>query len=128
MRRAFSSAAIGACTPPWYTPAGTETTAADWNDPTARCVALYLDGADDPDRTADGTPLADDDYLLLINAWWEPLDFHVLQTRPDQAWHPELDPYEPADVTETAKLVGGDPVPVGPRSIRVLRGTSDRTS
>jgi isoamylase len=38
----------------WYTPAGTEMTPAQWGDPGARSVAIYLDGADDPDRAADG--------------------------------------------------------------------------
>lgn len=32
-------------------------TVAGWDDPGSRAVALYLDGADDPDRAEDGTPL-----------------------------------------------------------------------
>jgi isoamylase len=52
-RRRRFLAGIEASELQWYTPAGTETTAADWNDPTARCVALYLDGADDPDRAGE---------------------------------------------------------------------------
>jgi hypothetical protein len=51
-------------------------------DPDALAVALYLDGCDDPDRAADGTWLADDDFLVLVNAWWEPLDFTLPDTRP----------------------------------------------
>jgi hypothetical protein len=39
-------------------------TQSDWNFPGARSLALYLDGADDPDRGPDGTPLVDDDFLL----------------------------------------------------------------
>jgi hypothetical protein len=58
-------------------------------------VAVYLDGADDPDRAADGTPLTDDDFLLLVNAWWEPLGFTVPVTRPGQLWEPEIDTYDP---------------------------------
>jgi hypothetical protein len=30
---------------------------ADWADPNARAIAVYLDGADDPDRAEDGTRL-----------------------------------------------------------------------
>ena len=55
--------------------------------PEARSVALYLDGADAPDLAADGSPLLDDDFLMLVNAWWEPLDFTVPPTRPGQIWH-----------------------------------------
>ncbi|HEY6790509.1 MAG TPA: glycogen debranching protein GlgX, partial [Trebonia sp.] len=54
----------------WFTPAGTGMTSADWADPNARAIALYLDGSDDPDEAADGTWLVDDDFLVLVNAWW----------------------------------------------------------
>src|SRR5580700_6886806 len=33
----------------WYTPAGAPMTAADWADPSALSLAIYLDGSDDPD-------------------------------------------------------------------------------
>ena len=52
----------------WFTPAGTEMTAADWSDENALAIALYLDGSDDPDRAEDGTPMLDDDFLVLVNA------------------------------------------------------------
>ena len=57
----------------WFTPAGTPMTADDWNDPLARALAVVLDGDGEPDRDADGLPLVDDDLLLLVNGWWEPL-------------------------------------------------------
>ena len=58
---------------------------ADWADPGARAIAIYLDGSDDPDRAEDGTPLLDDDFLVLVNSWWEPLDFVLPPTRPGAA-------------------------------------------
>ena len=61
----------------WFTPAGTPMTSGDWSDPNALALGIYLDGSDDPDRTADGTLLLDDDFLVLVNAWWEPLDFTI---------------------------------------------------
>ena len=69
----------------WYTPRGTAMTAADWADPSARSLALYLDGSDDPDRADDGSLLVDDDFLVLVNAWWEPLEFTVPPTRAGQS-------------------------------------------
>src|SRR5262249_10169869 len=45
----------------WYTPAGTAMTGDDWSNPSALSLALYLDGADAPDRAADGTAMVDDD-------------------------------------------------------------------
>ncbi len=97
-----------------------------WTDPTgptpnARAIAIYLDGSDDPDRAADGTPQLDDDFLVLVNAWWQPLDFVLPATRAQAAWRVELDSYDP-----TRAEVGGhtgDPVTVGPRSVAVFRAT-----
>ena len=43
-------------------------TSENWADPMARSVALFIDGATDPDVGADGTPLVDDDFLVFVNA------------------------------------------------------------
>ena len=101
-------------------------TGGDWADPGALSLGIYLDGSDDPDRAQDGTFMVDDDFLVLINAWWEPLDFVIpAQTRDGQTWRPALDSY---DLTSAgpdgaaAPLQPGDQVTVGPRSVRVLRG------
>ncbi len=107
----------------WYTPSGTAMTPADWADPNARSLAIYLDGADDPDRAADGSPLIDDDFLVMVNGWWEPLDFTIPETRPRQSWHHEIDTFEPSVTDTSASLQAGDRLSVGSRSVRVLRGT-----
>ncbi len=107
----------------WFTPSGSDMTPADWADPGARCLGIYLDGGDDPDRAADGSLLIDDDFLVLINGWWEPLDFSVPSTRPGQAWQIEINTYEPAASSATP-LRAGDNLTVGPRSIVVLRAPS----
>ena len=105
----------------WFTPAGTEMTGADWADPNARAIAIYLNGSDDPDRADDGTPLLDDDFLVLVNSWWEPLDFTLPPTRPGAEWHAEIDSYNPAAPAGAAKHQAGDQVTVGPRSVAVFQ-------
>ena len=106
----------------WFAPAGTEMTAGDWSDRDALAIALYLDGSDDPDRAADGTLLIDDDFLVLVNAWWQPLDFAVPAVRPQARWDVEIDSYEPGSPAGSAPArTAGDQVTVGPRSVVVLR-------
>jgi glycogen operon protein len=105
----------------WFTPAGTPMTTADWADPGALSLAIYLDGSDDPDRAEDGTLLLDDDFLVLFNAWWEPLDFVIPPTRPGLAWRAELDSYDPAAPAAAPQRQAGDHVTVGSRSVVVLR-------
>jgi isoamylase len=108
----------------WFTPAGTAMTDADWADGSALAIAIYLDGSDAPDRARDGTPLVDDDFLVLVNAWWEPLAFTIPMCRTaqaGQAWQTEIDTYEAAGPPAAAGLHAGDQLKVGPRSITVLR-------
>ena len=106
----------------WFTPAGAPMTTADWAEPAALSLAVYLDGSDDPDRAEDGTPLVDDDFLVLFNAWWEPLDFIVPGVRDGQRWQAEIDTYDPAAAATTPQRQAGDRITVGPRSVTVLRG------
>jgi isoamylase len=112
----------------WFTPAGSFMTTPDWSDPSALAIALYLDGSDAPDRADDGTWLVDDDFMVLVNAWWEPLDFVLPATRPQAGWQVEIDTYDvvsrsgPAEGQHTA----GDRITVGPRSLLVLRSPQPR--
>jgi isoamylase len=106
----------------WYTPAGTAMTDADWGDPNALALGIYLDGSDDPDHGPDGQPLLDDDFLVLVNAWWEPIGFTIPATRPGTGWHEEIDSYQPEAAAGPPRQAG-DQVTVGPRSVCVLRGS-----
>jgi glycogen operon protein len=94
-------------------------TSADWSDGSALAIALYLDGSDDPDRAADGTPMLDDDFLVLVNAWWQPLDFVLPATRENAGWRLEVDTYDPA-ATGRSAAAAGQRRTVGPRSVVVL--------
>src|SRR5580658_590366 len=105
----------------WFTPAGTPMNDGDWADPNALAIGIYLDGSDDPDQAADGRLLLDDDFLVLVNAWWEPLDFTIPPTRPGQAWQLEIDSYDPAASAADSPRQAGGQVRVGPRSVCVLR-------
>ena len=66
--------------------------------------------------------LIDDDFLVLVNAWWEPLDFTIPASRAEQTWRAEIDSYDPARPDRAAMLRAGDQLTVDPRSIVVLRG------
>ena len=104
----------------WFTPAGTPMNSGDWADPSARAIAIYLDGSDDPDHAQDGTLLTDDDFLVLVNSWWEPLGFVLPRTRPGARWHAEIDSYDPAAPARARAHSAGEQVTVGPRSVVVL--------
>ena len=104
----------------WFTPAGTPMDGGNWADPNARAIAIYLDGSDDPDRAEDGTFLVDDDFLVLVNSWWEPLSFVLPATCPGAQWQAQIDSYDPAAPARAAEYHAGHQVTVGARSIIVL--------
>jgi glycogen operon protein len=108
----------------WYTPSGAAMTPVDWADPNARSLAIYLDGADDPDRAADGRPLIDNDFLVLVNSWWEPLDYTIPTTHANQGWYREIDTFDPAATQTSPSLAAGDRVTVQARSVLVFRGSA----
>ena len=94
-RRYLSGAHPG--TIAWFTPAGARMTEADWGNPLARTVAAMVDGRAQPDRERHGRPMIDDDLVVLINGWWEPIDIHLPDGphRPgspaEHGWRVELD-------------------------------------
>ena len=105
----------------WFTPSGTTMTAQDWADPNARCIAIYLDGRDAPDRDGQGRLLVDDDLLVLVNGWSDPIDFVLPDPRPGASWSVELDSADLTTPSSSAPLgSAGTTVNVGPRSVLVL--------
>ncbi len=119
-RRRFLHDAEAAAGLRWFTPAGTPMNDGDWADPSALAIVVYLDGSDDPDRAEDGTPMVDDDFLVMVNAWWEPLGCTLPTTRPGARWRAEIDSHDPAAPGGAARQAG-DEVTVGPRSVAVFR-------
>ena len=73
----------------WYRPDGLEMTGQDWGAVYARAVTVALSGA-----TGDETR-PDDPFLILLNAWWEPLDFTIPESLRGLAWRVEVDTSTP---------------------------------
>jgi isoamylase len=100
----------------WFAPSGVEMTPQNWADPAARSIAVFIDGSTDPDVAADGTPLIDNDFLVFVNAWWEPLTFSIPGGFALHPWEIVCDSFDPA---RTGRA--GQQIDVGPRSAVVMR-------
>ena len=107
----------------WYSSAGKELTEEQWADPTMHAIAVYLDGSDAPDEDEDGTPLLDDDFLILVNGWREAVTFTLPEVREvAQTWFVELDSYDPAvSAAREFPRHTGDQMVARARSLTVLR-------
>jgi isoamylase len=107
----------------WFSSAGTPVTHSQWADPTMHAIGVYLDGADAPDNATDGTPQLDDDFFVLVNAYWQEVTFTIPRVRElVQTWFVEIDSYDPAVSAANAfPRHTADTVVVRPRSLQVLR-------
>jgi len=98
----------------WYRPDGFGMTAQDWNAPFARAVTMALSG-DTGDETRQ-----DDPFLLMINAWWEPLQFVVPDSLRDVPWVVEVDTYDPGSAGHAVDPAAG--ITLNGRALTLLRG------
>jgi len=105
----------------WFRPDGRRMTQADWARGDAFALGAFLNGAEIPSRTADGEPIGDESFIVLFNAWREPVSFVLPPARFGRRWTHELCTAEP-DVqpngeTHSARAT----VPLPGRSLKVLR-------
>jgi isoamylase len=96
----------------WYRPDGIPMTSQDWNASFARSVTMALSGA-----TGDEIR-PDDPFMLMLNSWWEPLEFTVPDQLRDLGWRVEIDTEHP-DATGHA-VDPSAPVTLTGRSLLLL--------
>ncbi|MGO9976400.1 MAG: glycogen debranching protein GlgX [Solirubrobacteraceae bacterium] len=98
----------------WFTPDGALMTSEDWNASFARAITMSLSGA-----TGD-RGRADDPFLMMLNAWWEPLEFSVPQSLSSLHWEVEIDTADPVAVGRS--VASSAAVTLIGRSLMLLRG------
>jgi glycogen operon protein len=119
-RRSFASGALSDDIA-WFTPTGSAMTDSDWGAGWTRSVVAYFDGTRDADRDDRGRPILDDDLLLIVNGWWEPLTFTLPDVGLPRAWHREVDTFAGlVGPTKAAGLAAGAKLVVEPRSLVLL--------
>jgi len=74
----------------WFTPRGDEMVEEEWSDGSAKSLAMFLNGNTlEPGRR--GEEHRDDSFLLLINAWEDPVTFTLPAATWGPSWRPVLD-------------------------------------
>ena len=85
----------------WWRPDGHEMDEADWNSGFAQCLMVFLNGDAIPELDATGRRISDDHFLLLFNAWSEPISFTLPPAAFGNNWTIRLDTHtgavDPAD-------------------------------
>ena len=106
----------------WFRADGQKMTARDWESPDHHVLGLFLNGDEIRARTAHGEPIADDSFVLLLNASPEPVTFVLPPRRFGAAWDLELDTADPH--AEPATYPTRGEVELAGRSLVLLRRRS----
>jgi len=79
----------------WVTPSGKEATDEDWSNPIALSLGYVLSGAAGEFFTPGGQRDIDDSFLVMTNAYYGDLDFHIPLLAAPMSWEPLVDTSEP---------------------------------
>jgi isoamylase len=105
----------------WFRPDGRKMTQADWARGDAYALGTVLNGAEIPTLNPHGEPVVDESFIVLFNAWREPVTFVLPPTRFGRIWAHELATAEPELEPNGATFRARASVPLEPRALRVLR-------
>ena len=105
----------------WLRPDGGEMTEAEWDHEFARCLGAYLVGATLTEADRQGHIVSDDNFLLLLNAHHEQIEFQLPAFTPDVTWDAMLDTDYDAGAGSREPIAGGTKYPLTGRSLVLLR-------
>jgi glycogen operon protein len=109
----------------WFSPSGEQMSEADWNVSFARCVGVFLNAEASRSANQRGEQELDGSFFLILNAFWEELEFVVPERRFAEQWSFVLDTareQDPFFEDSSARPVvkPGDRIPVAGRSSVLL--------
>ncbi|MGC0333953.1 isoamylase [Streptomyces sp. SAI-170] len=111
----------------WLAPDAGEMTEGDWQRSDAHSVAVFLNGDAIAEPDPQGRPVVDDSFLLLLNSYWEPVDFKLPDRTYGERWTALVDTADPQGVPDETEYKAGTIVPVGARSLALLSRPSRGT-
>jgi isoamylase len=88
----------------WFTPAGNEATDEDWRNPVALSLGYVLSGAAGEFLTPGGQRDIDESFLVMMNAYFEGLDFRFPDLAAAMSWEPLVDTAEPTGLVAGGRL------------------------
>jgi glycogen operon protein len=105
----------------WFRSDGRKMTRRDWQRADLHSLGVFLNGDEIPTRTLHGEPIVDDSFLVLINAYYEPVTFKLPVRRFGVRWMLELSTVEPELEAGAQSWAARAEVRTEPRSLLLLR-------
>ncbi|MER5544106.1 glycogen debranching protein GlgX [Streptomyces sp. NPDC002589] len=104
----------------WLRPDAREMTDRDWQREDAHSVGVFLNGDAIAERDAYGRRMTDDSFLLLVNGYWEPVDFRLPDASFGDRWTTLIDTADPDGVPDERERKAGTGVRAEARSLILL--------
>jgi glycogen operon protein len=106
----------------WFSPAGAEMTDFDWQVSFARTLGMFLNGDQLPPAATRHDKSRDESLFVILNAFWEAIEFTLPDERFGLSWSYVLDTFaEPAFCDPaTPPVKAGLAIPVAGRSVVLL--------
>ena len=79
----------------WFDHTGSIMDMNDWQNTHAFSMMVYLNGADIPEMDYYGNPTVDNDFILIFNAHYEPIQFTLPDENYGSRWKLVVDTYNP---------------------------------
>jgi glycogen operon protein len=115
-RRYFQGKSLRGQDLQWLNPDGVELSAENWSDPVARCVGARFYAAGFEEVGPRGDPITDSDFLLLLNAYHESIEFRLPEST---GWRALIDTGRDLD-TRNASDEQSERYVIGGRSLALL--------
>ncbi|PKW05835.1 glycogen operon protein [Streptomyces sp. 1222.5] len=104
----------------WLRPDAREMTDRDWQRGDAHSVGVFLNGDAIAERDPYGRRMTDDSFLLLVNGYWEPVDFRLPDGSFGERWTTLIDTADPDGVPDERERKAATKLPVESRSLILL--------
>ncbi|MGW3954749.1 glycogen debranching protein GlgX [Streptomyces sp. NPDC004752] len=112
----------------WLLPDAGEMTDRDWQRSDAHSVGVFLNGDAIAERDPYGRRVIDDSFLLLLNSYWEPVDFRLPDDTYGERWTTLIDTADPDGIPDERERKAGTRLRVEARSLTLLSRPSHTTT
>ncbi|MCZ4611646.1 glycogen debranching protein GlgX [Streptomyces sp. Lzd4kr] len=110
----------------WLLPDGREMTPDDWRRSDAHAVAAFLNGDAIAEPDSCGRPVVDDSFLMLLNSYWEPMEFQLPDDTYGERWTTLIDTSDQQSPPDEVEHKAGTSVLIERRSLVLLSRPSRR--
>src|SRR5205823_956031 len=103
----------------WLTPNGSEMSDQEWRESSARCLGVFLSGVGLGETDQHGRPLHDENFLWLLNAHHEAIEFRLPALDGSRRWHVLIDTCDDEPIARD-DVAPGEIYPLQGRSLVLL--------